>query len=72
LQTFEQSLTRLEEIIDIVENSETGLEAAMALYKEGLSLSNRCGELLNKYEAEVSVLKKESDGLFSQAVFNES
>jgi exodeoxyribonuclease VII small subunit len=72
LETFEQSLSRLEEIIDTIENRETGLESAMALYKEGLLLSQHCGELLSRYETEVSVLKKESDGLFSQTAFSES
>jgi len=66
---FEKSLSRLEEIIGIVESGETGLEDAMELYKEGIALSKACGELLDRYENEISVLVKQSDDTFSLKPF---
>ena len=67
--TFEKNLKRLEEITQKLESSQTSLDAAIKLYKEGLELSKKCGERLNKYEAEITLLKKEFDGTFTQAVY---
>jgi len=68
---YEQSIERIEEIIYEIENGETDLESVISLYKEGLTLAKACGERLDKYEAEISVLKKEFDGTFSLKAFNE-
>ena len=67
--TFEQSLSRLEEIVNTVENRDIDLETAMELYKEGLSLSKICGDTLNRYEAEIILLKRDFDGTFNQTIF---
>ena len=64
--TFEQALTRLEEIIPLLESNETTLESAMKLYTEGMKLSIICGESLNAYEKEIMVLQETADGLFVQ------
>lgn len=64
-QTFEQALTRLEEIVDLIENNETTLDAAMKLYKEGLNLSKTCGAALTRYESEISLLQKDAEGAFT-------
>lgn len=71
-QTFEQALSRLEEVVDTIENGETSLESALSLYKEGLLLSKTCGEMLNRYEAEITLLQKDAEGVFSQKPFPES
>ncbi|MCL1845780.1 MAG: exodeoxyribonuclease VII small subunit [Defluviitaleaceae bacterium] len=59
--TFEEKLTRLEEITERVEDAQTPLEEAIALYKNGVALAKECGEALRGYEAEILVLKKEAD-----------
>jgi exodeoxyribonuclease VII small subunit len=56
---FEQALARLEIVVQAMENDETGLEASIALYKEGVALSNRCNDILGRFEAEVVVLQQE-------------
>lgn len=67
--TFEEAMNRLEEIVETVESGDTTLEDAMSFYKEGLSLSKTCGELLNRYETEITLLQKEAEGLFTQKPF---
>jgi exodeoxyribonuclease VII small subunit len=56
--TFEESLNRLSVIVETVEDSETNLDTAMTLYKEGLELSKNCGEILGHYEEEILTLQK--------------
>lgn len=69
-KTFEEALTRLEEIAELMENSETGLENSVKLYKEGVELSVYCSEILNKAEQQVTELKESADGVFSKRNFN--
>lgn len=69
-KTFEEALTRLEEIADLMEKGETGLENSVKLYKEGVELSVYCSEILNKAEQQVMELKESADGVFSKRNFN--
>ena len=68
--TFEESLSRLEKIVNTIENIETPLEEAMRLYREGTKLTGQCSEILGRYEAEVVRLTKEADGTFAQKTFD--
>jgi exodeoxyribonuclease VII small subunit len=69
--TFEKTLSRLMEVADAMEQGDASLDESMALYKEGLALAKTCGEWLNRYEAEVTLLQKESEDVFTQKVFPE-
>ena len=63
---FEQALTRLETVVEAMENDETTLEASISLYKEGITLSNYCNEILSRFESEITALQKEADGSFTE------
>ncbi len=68
---LETALNRLNEIAQTVETGENSLEETLALYKEGLKLSKTCETMLVKYENEITVLRKEADGLFTESAFTE-
>ena len=68
--TFEEALERLEKVVAEMEKEDTGLEASIALYKEGVALSARCAEILSGFEAEVVQLQKTADGNFSEVPFD--
>ena len=61
-RTFEQSLARLEKIVDSLEQGETPLESAIALYEEGIELSKECMETLSRAELKVKKLSKDMNG----------
>lgn len=44
--TFEENLTRLNDIVGQLENDKLHLEKALALYKEGIDLSVDCKKAL--------------------------
>ena len=48
--TFEQALTKLEEVVKKLENKEINLDEAVKLYNEGLELSKVCYEFLKESE----------------------
>ena len=67
--SFENDLHRLAEITDEVEDGQTTLETAIALYKEGLKLAEKCANTLAKYEEEVMTLQKNAEGILALKPF---
>lgn len=65
--TFEQALARLEEIADILESGDNGLEHTMQLFEEANELSKFCNEKIERAEEKLLVLTK-NDGGFQLAV----
>ena len=51
--SFEGSLTRLEQIVKVLETEDPDLERAVALYKEGKELVTRCEALLKTAQAAI-------------------
>jgi len=61
--TFENKLLRLEEIAQLLEGDEVGLEDAITLYQEGIELSRNCITTLKEAELRITQLKKNLDTL---------
>lgn len=55
--TYEQAIAELEEINQRIEQGEIGLEESLAEYRRGMSLSQRCGDILNAAEQELTKIK---------------
>ena len=62
--TFEQSLKRLEVIVETLEQGGVSLDQVMAMYEEGVELSKECLEQLNKAEVTLKRLTKNVKGSF--------
>ena len=56
-QTFDEKLTRLNEIVEKVENTTLSLEDAMKLYEEGNSLIKDLQKSLDEAETIIQVIK---------------
>ena len=52
---FEQSLARLQEIVQALESGNLSLEQGLALYKEGAASSRHCRKLLEKAQNEITL-----------------
>jgi exodeoxyribonuclease VII small subunit len=63
--TFEQSLTRLEEIVRVLERNDLDLEAALRLFEEGIGHLRAAGSALKTVDARVQQLVEAADGSFS-------
>ena len=53
---FEEKMGCLEEIVRILEAGDRPLEESMALFEEGVRLSNECKDVLEKTEKKITVL----------------
>ena len=58
--SFEESLKKLEEIVDILESGEINLEKSVKLYEEGMILKKNCDDKLKKIEAQIKKIKIEN------------
>ena len=54
--TFEENLTRLNDIVGQLENDKLPLEKALELYKEGIDLSVDCKESLESAKLSVKAM----------------
>lgn len=66
---FEQSLSRLENIVDKLECGELALSDSMKLFEEGAGLVASCTKMLDEAEQKVSVLKITESGRFVEQPF---
>ena len=62
MSTFEQSLKKLETIVDKLEKGDLTLEESLKLFEEGVSLSASCKKELEAAEGKVQMLIKQRDG----------
>lgn len=61
--TFEENLTRLNDIVGQLENDKLPLEKALELYKEGIDLSVECKKSLESAKLSVKAMNGDnSDG----------
>ena len=60
--TFEESMTRLDEIVKALEAGDVPLEESMKLFEEGTKLAASCSALLDTAELKVSKLMAGPDG----------
>jgi len=63
-KSFEQSLRRLESIVDQLESAELPLEESLKIYEEGIALSKACMETLTRAELKLRTLSKDVEGTF--------
>ncbi len=58
-KSFEEKLSRLEKVANLLEQEDLGLEESISLFEEGVKLSKECLTALQKAELKVTELKKQ-------------
>lgn len=61
-QTFEASMTRLEQIVRAMERGDVPLEESLKLFQEGTELVQRCQKLLDDAQLQVKKIMVAQDG----------
>ncbi|NMB82551.1 MAG: exodeoxyribonuclease VII small subunit [Ignavibacteria bacterium] len=64
--SFESSLQRLQQISDLLEKGEIGLEDSIKLYEEGINLAKNCYTTLKEAELKVTEIKKQFENGLKQ------
>jgi exodeoxyribonuclease VII small subunit len=66
--TFEQSMRRLEEIIDNLESGNVELENAINLYTEGIKLQEHCKNKLENAKLKINKIVKDKDKIGTESI----
>ena len=61
-QSFEQAMSRLEEIVIALERGECDLDESLKLFEEGAKLARTCNDMLDKAEQKVNILMNAQTG----------
>ena len=61
-KTFEENISRLEEIVSQLERGDAALADSLALFEEGTKLASVCSAMLDEAEQKVVKLQKGPDG----------
>ena len=69
MPTFEQSLKKLESIVEQLEKGDLPLEDSLKLFEQGVDLSAVCKKELDEAESKVQTLIKQRDGSFKTEPF---
>ena len=60
--TFEDSFSRLEKILETLESDDCSLEETIKLYEEGLTLTKLCSDKLTNAELRIKEINKSLKG----------
>lgn len=66
---FEQSMTRLEEIVRALESGSATLDESLKLYEEGIGLVRACSAKLDEAESKIKLLNVTADGVSGETNF---
>lgn len=69
-QTFENSIKKLEDIVEQLESGKIDLEESVSLYEEGMKLKIFCEERLKEVELKIKTIKLQN-GKISKEEFKE-
>jgi Exonuclease VII small subunit len=65
-ESYEEMLTKLQDILSNLETDELNLEESMKSYEEGVKLVNKIYKILDSYEAKISIIKDDKELEFSE------
>jgi exodeoxyribonuclease VII small subunit len=60
--SFEESMARLEKIVEELDKDDHSLEESLQKFEEGLKLGKKCKQILDKAELRVRKLVENEDG----------
>lgn len=67
--SFEENMSRLEQIVRAMERGDVPLEESLKLFQEGTALVKDCGKLLDNAEQQVTKIVTQADGSPAEEVF---
>ena len=71
VNTFEENMLRLEQIVRTMERGEVPLEESLKLFQEGTELVSACGKLLDEAELKIKKIVAGPDGAPVEEDFHE-
>ena len=71
-KSFEESMEKLEKIVEELEAGNLPLDKALKKFEEGVALSRSCFEKLDETEKKITALMQQDDGSVKETSFDEN
>ena len=71
-ETFEERLSRVKEIIDVIEGGQLPLEESVRQYEQGIQQLNVLEKELSEMKRRITILLEKPDGQFTEAPMEEN
>ena len=69
--SFEKSISKLEGILEKLEQGDLSLEKSLKLFQEGMTLSAQCAKQLDEAEQSVKLIRMQDQGECKELDFDE-
>lgn len=69
--SFEENMSRLEQIVRAMERGDVPLEESLKLFQEGTKLVESCGKLLDEAELQVKKIVTDENGMPVEETFTD-
>jgi exodeoxyribonuclease VII small subunit len=69
--SFEKAMSRLDEIVKILDDGKLSLDDTLILYEEGINLYRRCSNILDTTEKRITILGKNDSNEYEEFDYNE-
>jgi len=63
VKSYEKMIEDIETILEELDNKELPLESAVAKYKDGMKLIDKCSKTIEKVEKELRIIEGDEDGI---------
>jgi len=70
-QSFEESLSQLEKVVDKMESGDVPLDKCLDLYEKGVKLADACAAELSEAEKRIEKLHKKNEEKFETTPFDD-
>ena len=61
--SFEENMERLEKIVAELEEGDLNLDDSVKKFEEGINISKKCNDILEKAEKKITILLKKDDDI---------
>ena len=61
-ENFEETMTKLEEIVTELENGNLNLDDSVVKFEEGMNISKECSKMLENAEKKITILLNDENG----------
>lgn len=62
-KSFEENMEQLENIVTELEKGELNLEESVKKFEQGINISKKCNDILEKAEKKITILLRQEDGM---------
>lgn len=72
MNSFENNMKELEEIVNSLESGKASLDECVTLFEKGVKLTDECVNMLNNAEQKIKILVESKNGEVTEEDFDEN